>query len=79
MSVRPDLQESDGRWYEFTQHDTFSRPVYVKAASLAEARRRIGSEGVPDFPPNFPELRIDRRGHLSKVDDAYVESLRDHG
>lgn len=71
--------ESAERWYEFVQHDTFSRPVYVKARSIEEARTLVYREGVPDYPPNFPDLKIDKRGRRSAVDDAYVAGLKDHG
>ncbi len=62
------------RWYEFEQHETFTRRVYVKASSLAEARRRrYGDEAVADYPPNFPDLHIAANGR--RVDAARVPDI----
>lgn len=63
----------DERWYEFVEHATFTRPVYVKASSRAEARQRI-AQAVPDYPPSFPDLRFDLRGRVAP-DQGYVDSL----
>lgn len=72
------------RWYEFEQHETFTRPIYVKAVSLREARRLLYSgsldtEVVPDYPPNNPDMKLGGRGRIAK-DQDYVDGLaRDSG
>lgn len=64
--------EMPDRWYEFEQVETFRRPCYVKASSLAEARQRR-SEAIGDYPSNYPDLEVRGRGRLA--DQGYVETL----
>lgn len=63
------------KWYEFEQRETFTRPIYVKAGSLAEARELLLSGGgVPDYPPNNPDLWVGGRGRIA-ADQGYVEEF----
>lgn len=61
------------RWYEFEERATFTRPVYVKAASVKEARTRM-TEAVADYPPSHPDLAFNLRGRIA-ADQAYVDAL----
>lgn len=65
---------SGERWYEFEQRDTVSRPVYVKATSLKDARARVHQEGIPDYPPSFPDMWIGGRGRIAR-DQSHVDAL----
>lgn len=72
MSAEPREQ-----WYEFRQRETFVRPVYVKASSLAQARDLLATDqAVPGHPPLFPDLEYDRRGRIAP-DQAYADHLAD--
>lgn len=63
------------RWYEFEQRETFTRPIYVKAGSLREARTLLRQgEGVADYAPNHPDMWIGGRGRIA-VDQEYVEEF----
>jgi hypothetical protein len=66
---------SDERWYEFEQRETFTRPIYVKAASLREARQALDDgAGVADYPPTFPDMVIGGRGRIAR-DQEHVDNL----
>lgn len=61
------------RWYQFEQIEVLPRPYWVRASSLAEARRIKDREGVPDVAGYPSDLRtVGKRDTQSLAWDRFV-------